>query len=64
MKHGDRAVVGLLVTADCELEVVNKNNKYPVDIADENGHVHIVKYLKDSIKLQNSKCNNAINSCH
>ena len=64
VKHGDRAVVGLLVTADCELEVVNKNNKNPVDIAHENGHLHIVKYLKDSIKLQNSKCNNVINSCH
>ena len=64
VKHGDKAVVGLLVTADCELEVVNKNNKSAVDIANENGHVHIVKYLKDSIKLQNSKFNNVINSCH
>ena len=64
VKHGDRAFVGLLVTADCEIEVVNKNNKSAVDIAHENGHVHIVKYLKDSIKLQNSKCNNVINLCH
>ena len=64
VKHGDRAVVGLLVIADCELEVFNKNKKIAVDIAHENGHVHIVKYLKDCIKLQNSKCNNAINPCH
>ena len=53
VRSGDRAVVGLLVTADCE---INKNEKSPVSMSREKGYAHIVKYLNNSMKFRNSKC--------